>query len=351
MWKRKKVYEKMFVRFIIALLLLIFIFFLIKIEKEKISVKKMTRQEAYKRAMDIINFVWEYRPKELKRSDIKLPNFLDNESKMIVGIPYCWGGYISIDISDRIDVKNFKDAIDKGYIPGNVLTEGIYKEKTAGLDCSGFVGAVYNLPEKVSTKSLKKYFKYISLKKIKPMDIFNAEGEHTFIYLKESYDKKGIITLEARHSNSINSRDKTVVSYRTYEEIKKGQNGKRFYPMRYKGIVEDEIKINMDSYEYNNTFDKAYKIKKNMLISGSIDYIEDIDIFKIDIEYKQKLVIKVFQLPKDIKFTIKKEDETELKVLDKRGAYLLELDKGTYYIEFKNKSLKTLEENYIFEIS
>lgn len=345
------IYRKLFVRLVIAIFLLIFIFFLLKIEKEKTQIKKVTRQEAYKRAMEIINFVWEYRPKEFKRDDIKLPNFLGNERKIVVGIPYCWGGYISIDISDRIDVKNFKDAIEKDYVPGNVLTEGGYKAKTAGLDCSGFVGAVYNLPEKVSTKTLKKYFKYVSIKKIKPMDIFNAEGEHTFIYLKESYDKKGIITLEARHSNSLNSKDKTVVSYRTYEEIKKGQNGKKFYPMRYKRIVEDDIKISMDSYEYNNTLDKAYEIKKNMLFSGSIDYIEDIDIFKIDVEYKQKIMLKVFQLPRDIKLTIKNADEREFKIIERQGFYLLELDKGTYYLEFKNNSLKTLEENYIFEIS
>lgn len=345
------IYRKLFVRLVIVILLLIFIFFLLKIEKEMIQVKKVTRQEAYKRAMDIINFVWEYQPREFNRQDVKLPNFLGDKRKMVVGIPYCWGGYISIDISDRKDVKNFKDAIDKGYIPGNVLTEGIYKEKTAGLDCSGFVGAVYNLPEKVSTKTLKKYFKYISIKKIKPMDIFNAEAEHTFIYLKESYDKKGIITLEARHSNSLKSKDKTVISYRTYEEIKNGQNGKRFYPMRYKGIVEDDIKVNMDSYEYNNTLDKAYKIEKNMLFLGSIDYIEDIDIFKIDVEYKQKIMLKVFQLPKDIKLTIKNADEREFQIIERQGFYLLELDKGTYYLEFKNNSLKTLEENYIFEIS
>lgn len=160
------IYRKLFVRLVIAILLLIFIFFLLKIEKEKIQVKKVTRQEAYKRAMEIINFVWEYQPKVFNRDDIKLPNFLGNERKIVVGIPYCWGGYISVDISDRIDVKNFKDAIEKDYVPGNVLTEGGYKAKTAGLDCSGFVGAVYNLPEKVSTKTLKRYFKYISIKKL-----------------------------------------------------------------------------------------------------------------------------------------------------------------------------------------
>ncbi|SEF63333.1 hypothetical protein SAMN05660865_00650 [Caloramator fervidus] len=336
--------------FLIKLCLVLFIivfliFMLIKPKKEEIFIRKISRQEAYKRAMDIINFVWEYEPIKLYRQDIKLPNFLGDEKKIVVGIPYCWGGYISVDISNIKEVKNFKDALYKGYVPGNVLTEGLYKEKTAGLDCSGFVSAVFNLPEKISTKDMEKYFKYINENKIKPMDIYNAEGEHVFIYLKESYDKSGIITLEARHSKD--SVDKTVVSYRSYEQIKKGQNGKKFKAMRYKGIIEDGIYIDMDDYEYNNLINKAYEAEFNKVYKGRIDYIEDVDFFKF-YAYKDVL-LKIYNLSPKVKVLLKNQKEEVLKEINLKGIYFLRLEKGVYYLEFKNLGFEYKNE-YEFEL-
>lgn len=288
-----------FDNFFLFALMLIFIviacvILIIKLpEKEKIEIKPIKRSEAYKRAMDIIDFIWEYENKDIDRTDIKLPNFILNGKKTYVGIPYCWGGYISIDISDKKDIKDFSDAIKKGYFPGNILTDGVYKEKTAGLDCSGYVGAVFKLPHKVSTETIKDYFNYINTSEIKPLDIFNSENNHTFIYLKDSYDKKGIITLEARHSDSVKSKDKTVVSYRTYEEIKKGINGKKYRAMRYKGIIDDEVDIKMDLYEYNNTKSHAYPIKKSFIYAGGMDYIEDIDYFKFAVDGQGEVYIKI----------------------------------------------------------
>ncbi|WP_160318219.1 hypothetical protein [Caloramator mitchellensis] len=299
--------------------------------------------------MEIIDFVWEYEAKELDRNDIKLPNFITNDKKTYVGIPYCWGGYISIDLSDRKEVKNFTDAIKKGYFPGNILTEGVYKDKTAGLDCSGYIGAVFKLREKVSTETLKNYFSYINLSEIKPMDIFNSENNHTFIYLKESYDKNGIITLEARHSDSIKSKDKTVVSYRTYEEINKGINGKKYKVMRYKGIIDDEVSIRMDQYEFNNNKNIAYPAKKDFIYAGGMDYIEDVDYFKLLVDEHDEVLIKIYQLPKGIEAQLIDDKENVLMYFDS-DVYKIKLNKGIYYLKFSNKEISQKYDKYIFEV-
>ena len=168
--------------YLIIIILLIILFILAnsmrkhspKLNEPKI-IKSMTRSLAYNRGMDIINYVWEYSSYKNgvnENKEVELPTYLKNkETVKTSGIPYCWGGFLSLDISNKSGVKNFSDAINKGYTAGNVFCDGIYKDNTAGMDCAGFVSAVFMLPEKCSTQSLKQYFKEIDFNDLLPMDI------------------------------------------------------------------------------------------------------------------------------------------------------------------------------------
>ncbi|WDC83208.1 hypothetical protein PL321_10385 [Caloramator sp. mosi_1] len=116
------------------------------------------------------------------------------DGELVSGIPYCWGGYISLDMSNQPQIKNFKDALDKGLVAGNINTNGGYKPLTAGLDCSGFVGAVYKLPIKVSTQMLDDYFHPIKFEDLKPMDIINHKNT-TFLYTSKNQQIRRVLLL------------------------------------------------------------------------------------------------------------------------------------------------------------
>ena len=85
-----------------------------------------------------------------------LPNdFIDlTSSKMISGMPYCWGG--------KMIFQEFLDKIDKNYAPGDICGKNKCRElcscveekylcsdgKVAGIDCSGLVVKAFKLDEK-----------------------------------------------------------------------------------------------------------------------------------------------------------------------------------------------------------
>jgi hypothetical protein len=315
-----------------------------KIEDKKLKVHQMSRTEAYTRGMEIINYVWDYnfhRNGARNRADIELPFYLQNtQSKKTSGIPYSWGGYISLDISNQKDVQNFEEAIAKGYTTGNVNSSGGYVDFTAGLDCSGFVSAVYNLPEKCSTQSLNQYFEEIELDELNPMDIFNSEGNHTFVYIKETPDKKGIITMESTTNKYARSKDKTVINYRSWEEIEEGINEQPYVPMRYIGIVDDEVFSFKDSNEYNN--DKRYAIKTDFqkLNRGVIDYADDVDYFRINIPKKGVYNMNIINISDNYKVTILNSKDEIIKEASTIGDHPITIDKGDYYIKIESVDLR-----------
>ncbi|SKA93149.1 hypothetical protein SAMN05443428_11357 [Caloramator quimbayensis] len=308
---------------------------------KKVTIRDIKRSSAYKRGLDIINYVWEYnvyRNGKEDKKNIKLPSYLEDKTSVkSCGIPYCWGGFFSLDKSNDENVKNFSEAIERGYTAGNIMCSGEYKDYTAGLDCSGFVSAVYNLPEKCATYTLKDYFNTIDINDLKPMDIFNSEKNHTFIYLRESSDKKGIIAMEATTGKS--KKDKTVISYKSYEEIKKGVNGEKYVPMRYKGVIDDNVELFKDINEFNDNFDFAVLTKG--FITGYIEYAEDMDYFYIENERDKSINIGIKNLP----------SFCTVKVLDENRKEIAALGKGDYYINVKKGKTYLLIEGSDFRFS
>ena len=337
---------------IIILAFIIYLTYKVKISPElKIKISSISRTEAYNRGMDIINYIWDYdfsKNGSEREDSIELPSYLkEKKSKKVSGIPYCWGGYISIDISNQPDVKNFGDAIVKGYTAGNVKSSGKYQYFTAGLDCSGFVSAVYNLPVKCSTQTFYQYFTKISMKDLKPMDIINCEKNHVLIFLGKSSDGNGIITMEESAT-----REKSVIGYRSYDEIKKGIKGSPYMAMRYKGIREDGFAPVLDENEYNNSMQHAALIYNKFFNTGCIDFADDVDYFKLNFENKSGYEINVITIP----------DNCILDIIDKYNAVILNIkDKGIYKIKpvntqiyikvYRNDLNYNKKENYYFTVT
>ncbi|URZ04005.1 hypothetical protein CLROS_031010 [Clostridium felsineum] len=155
----------------------------------------ISRIEAEKRALDMINLKWTYYKSKngivpsAYAGSITQPSQLSGvETVVTTGIPYCWGGFDSFSSSSYNEPwTSFTDAVNKGAFIGNVKSSSYgHIPGTAGLDCSGFVQAAFNIKDyKLSTSTIfNQYFTKINLSDIKHMDILNAPGSHVVIFDK-----------------------------------------------------------------------------------------------------------------------------------------------------------------------
>ena len=153
-----------------------------------------TREEIYERVLYLANYKWTLAKKNTKTAkygDVVLPRYIaaiakENEGKSswkaeMTGIPYCWGGFVSPYRNER---NQFDTLISKdGYAAGNINTEGFYLWGTAGLDCSGFAGAVFGYSEKPSTTRLSDIGVRIkNVKELQLMDLLVAPGDHVILF-------------------------------------------------------------------------------------------------------------------------------------------------------------------------
>jgi len=157
---------------------------------------QITRSEAESRALNMINLTWTYSKAANSYINPKYayavtsPKQFNNVTTLqAVGIPYNWGGLDGMDSNSyNAPWINFLDAINHGAYAGNTNSDGGmgYVPGTAGLDCSGFVQAVFNIHDyKQSTSTLfNNYFTKINLSDIKHMDILDKPGDHVVIFDK-----------------------------------------------------------------------------------------------------------------------------------------------------------------------
>lgn len=201
-----------------------------EIENEEIAVISisesisLTREEVLDRANRIALYKWYLTNENVDVSgltNVELPEYIakiaeENAGKtswkvQMQGIPYCWGGFYS-QYSDITKINlTFADAIASGYVAGNVNTNGYYKQKTAGLDCSGYVCAAYGLTEKMGTSDLLQYgTKVNSLEEMQTMDFFVKNG-HTLLFY-QMLDDSYVLVCECATDSQ-----KTVVWQRTVD--------------------------------------------------------------------------------------------------------------------------------------
>lgn len=208
----------------------------------------ITRLEAEQRALNIINYTWTFSKAGNTNIEYKYAFSVSQPSQLkgistskITGIPYNWGGLDSPYTSSyNAKWSNFSDAISKGAYAGNVNSEaGLgYIAGTAGLDCSGFVQAVFNIKDyKQSTSTLlTNYFTRINLSDIQHMDILVKTYDHVAIFDRwGTYNGiYGAFTYESTTDELFGGIQGTKRYFMPLELIKDG-----YIPARYNYLKED----------------------------------------------------------------------------------------------------------------
>lgn len=234
-----------------SLFILLFISISITLPVKQIHINAqsgISRSSAEERALNMINLSWTYSKDRNSKLDssvaslVVAPNqFNGIDTAVMTGIPYDWGGLDTIDTTTYgTPWGNFLGAVNKGAFAGNSSSSGGigYVSGTAGVDCSGFVQAVFNIKgTKLSTSSLfNQYFVPISLSDIKHMDILNYPGHHVVIFDKWGTKNgvPGAFTYEATTNQSyggIQGTKKYFISLRAINNA--------YTPGRYINIIDD----------------------------------------------------------------------------------------------------------------
>lgn len=207
------------------------------------------RSEVENRALSMINLKWTYsKDRNGTLIDSTYTSVVTQPAQLAgitygaeIGIPYNWGGLDGIDSNSYYGSwTSFLDAVNKGAFIGNVNTDsglGLIPG-TAGIDCSGFVQASFNIKDyKQSTSSLlNDYFTRIDIKDIKHMDILDKPGDHVSIFDTWGYYNGiyGAYTYESTPDQTRGGIQGTKQYFLTMDEINTG-----YIPARYNYIVDD----------------------------------------------------------------------------------------------------------------
>jgi uncharacterized protein YraI len=212
------------------------------------TLNTITRSQVELRAKTMMDLKWTYSAAKNSllnsnyKSYVTQPKQLQNiTTSVMTGIPYNWGGLDGIDsYSYNTGWTSFLDAINKGAYAGNVNIEAGYGliGGTAGIDCSGFVQAAYNIHDyKLSTSTLfNKYFVKIPLSDIKHMDILDRPGDHVVIFDRWGTLNgiQGAFTYESTPDQVFGGIQGTKRYFITMDDINNG-----YIPGRYINIVDD----------------------------------------------------------------------------------------------------------------
>ena len=157
---------------------------------QNMSILSVTSKSvAYNNAQNMINYNWLFNPATHGNQSqvsplVVKPVYLNGLTSItsVTGIPYCWGG--SRGINTSYQASTFPQTVASGMFTGN-CSSAIFQNNTSGVDCSGYVSVAYELGQKYSTNTLvgtgKPFYYYTPLSP-SYMDIFNAAGDHVFIF-------------------------------------------------------------------------------------------------------------------------------------------------------------------------
>ena len=177
----------------------------------------VTRDEVLERAYNMCFTGWHYDADTMHTPDTGTtasPAHLQDTSKNVAGIPYCWGGMNGLDTatytgSSADYLRNFSDCLTSSSTAGNVRTSSDYNyiSGTFGLDCSGLVCAAFKITNKIGTLNLGNYFTESSWENIQEGDVAIKAGSHTMIiktaYFSESSGFYLLTTYESTTEGSV----------------------------------------------------------------------------------------------------------------------------------------------------
>lgn len=221
----------------------------ISVQKVNAAVQApISRSQVEQRAVSMMDLTWTYSAD--KNSSIApqyaasatLPKqFQGVTTAQFTGIPYAWGGIDGIDTASyNAAWTSFLDAVNKGAFTGNINSQAGfgYIPGTAGIDCSGFVQAAFNIADykQSSTTLLNNYFTKIDLSSLQHMDILDKPGDHVVIFDKWGTLNgiSGAFTYEATPDQTYGGIQGAKRYFISMNTINKG-----YIPARYINIVED----------------------------------------------------------------------------------------------------------------
>ena len=161
------------------------------------NVANVTRIDARKRAKEMIDYEWQVlaNHKTSSNSTVVVPRYVKEATTgtYVTGIPYCWGGYNGWESEDGY--PSFASLVTStAYTAGNT---GDYEVSTTiGLDCSGYLSSVYNLPTKYNTAMFANYGHAVTQDQLKPMDFFvKRVGNAGHVSLFEGWNEDGDVLI------------------------------------------------------------------------------------------------------------------------------------------------------------
>ncbi len=141
-------------------------------------------------------------------------------------VPYCWGGFSALGGPDCFDTQ-----LSSNWAAGNIDTRGYYKQRTAGVDCSGFVSRCWGLPSKRSASQLISSDISIpvsSFAQLKAADIL-CNTSHVMIFRHR--DPNGNYVLY--ESTMLNAYDRVAYTVRSKSSVESS-----YAPYRYKYLLD-----------------------------------------------------------------------------------------------------------------
>jgi hypothetical protein len=102
-----------------------------------------------------------------------------------VGIPYCWGGSVTIE--------QFDEQIAAGYGAGS-LNMGLFPWCSTGVDCSGYVSQLWQVENRVSTREIHEISVEIDATEMLPGDVFNQYDYHVILFVGEDTNGDAIVS-------------------------------------------------------------------------------------------------------------------------------------------------------------
>ncbi len=146
------------------------------------------------------------------------------------GIPYQWGGFVSID--------DFERGLRQGKAAGDVYTafkrehlRAAVSRYAVGIDCSGLISRCWRLGRHYSTRELPSLCKPIRFADLKPGDIINAHNHHVVLFAAW-YDPRREWLLA--YQSGTESSHKVVLSLIESSDFTSPGSG--YVPLRYKRI-------------------------------------------------------------------------------------------------------------------
>ncbi|HSP79714.1 MAG TPA: hypothetical protein VLQ93_14375 [Myxococcaceae bacterium] len=147
------------------------------------SARALGREEVMAEAARFAQHSWEMRASNQKGT-CEGEYRSDHAVGKQVGVPYAWGGSMSLAEFDR--------RIGSGQAAGSHSRDGILT-CVAGVDCSGFISQVWRLDKRQSTSTLGTVTRPITLEELLPGDALNKAGKHVVLFAGTSADGKPII--------------------------------------------------------------------------------------------------------------------------------------------------------------